>query len=213
MPATRFLGEPDDGRTTVQSLGHQLFIDHVLAPGWSVQGGASYRDSSLAGFSTEANNLLADGHTLRRQRRYRDWAALDRSARIELLGTASTAGIRHAFLIGFDAYRFDDNRIQLRRNPSAANPYAIDIFNPVYGAVAAPLALSVDTEEHQKASALYAQDQVDLAPQWKALVGVRADRYHQRVANHRTASVNEQELRAVSPRAMLAYSDTAGAGW
>lgn len=209
VPAERFLGEPGDGRTTVKSLGHQLFVDHVIAPGWSLQGGASYRDSSLQGFSTEANNLLDDGRTLRRQRRYRDWSALDRSARVELLGKASTFGIGHAFLIGVDTYRFDDHRIQLRRNPTAANPYTIDIFNPIYGiAVAAPLALSIDTVEHQRASALYAQDQLNLAPQWKALVGVRADRYHQQVGNRRTGSVNEQDLHAVSPRAGIVYQPT-----
>ncbi|MDQ2821510.1 MAG: TonB-dependent siderophore receptor [Pseudomonadota bacterium] len=210
VPGERFLGEPGDGRVTVKSLGHQLFVDHVLAPGWSLQGGASYRDSSLQGFSSDANNLLDDGHTLRRQRRYRDWSALDRSARLELLGTARTFGIEHAFLIGVDTYRFDDHRIQLRRNPTAANPYTIDIFNPIYGAaIAAPLALSIDTVEHQRASGLYAQDQLNLAPQWKALVGVRADRYYQNVANRRTASVNEQDLHAVSPRAGVVYQPTA----
>lgn len=208
VPAPRFLGEPGDGRVTVQSLGQQLFVQHVLAEGWSLQGGAAYRDSSLQGFSSDANDLLADGHTLRRQRRYRDWSALDRSARIELLGSASLLGMRHAFLVGVDRYQFDDYRVQLRRNPSAANPYAIDVFNPVYGAVAAPLTLSIDTVEHQHASGLYAQDQIDLAPRWKALLGVRADRYHQTVINHRTAANNQQDLHAVSPRAGLVYQPT-----
>ncbi len=208
VPVERFLGEPGDGRNTVESLGQQLFVQHALAEGWSLQGGAAYRDSSLQGFSTEANDLLADGHTLRRQRRYRDWSALDRSVRIELLGTASTFGVKHAFLVGVDGYRFDDYRIQLRRNPTTANPYTIDIFNPVYGAVAAPLTLSIDTVEHQRASGLYAQDQLDLAPKWKALLGVRADRYDQTVINHRTAAVNQQDLSAVSPRAGLVWQPT-----
>jgi iron complex outermembrane receptor protein len=208
VPVERFLGEPGDGRVTVQSLGQQLFVQHVLAEGWSLQGGAAYRDSSLQGYSSDANDLLADGHTLRRQRRYRDWSALDRSARIELLGSASLLGMRHAVLVGVDSYRFDDYRVQLRRNPSAANPYAIDVFNPVYGAVAAPLTLSIDTVEHQRASGLYAQDQIDLAPRWKALLGVRADRYHQTVINHRTAANNQQDLHAVSPRAGLVYQPT-----
>jgi iron complex outermembrane receptor protein len=208
VPVERFLGEPADGRNTVQSLGQQLFVQHVLADGWSLQGGAAYRDSSLEGHSSEANDLLADGRTLRRQRRHRDFSAIDRSARVELLGTASTWGIRHALLVGVEAYRFDDRRIQLRRNPSAANPHAIDIVDPVYGAVAAPLTLSIDTAEHQRASGLYAQDQLTLAPQWKALLGLRADRYHQDVANFRTAAVNAQDLDAVSPRAGLVYQPT-----
>lgn len=208
VPASRFLGEPADGPVTVESLGHQLFVQHGLTDAWSLQGGASYRDSSLQGYSSEANDLLADGHTLRRQRRYRDFSATDRAARVELLGTAAGWGVKHQLLFGVDTYRFDDTRVQMRRNPSAAHPYAIDIFAPVYGAIAAPLALSIDTFEHQQANALYGQDQLTLAPRWKALVGVRMDRYRQTVANRRTAAVNRQTLSATSPRAGVVYQPT-----
>lgn len=205
VPVERFLGEPADGRITVKSLGHQLFVQHGLAGDWSLQGGASYRDSSLSGYSSEANDLLPDGRTLRRQRRFRDWSATDRSARAELLGTVSALGAQHALLFGADAYRFDDTRLQLRRNPSTGNPYAIDLYAPVYGAVAAPLAVSVDTLEHQRVHAVYAQDQVSLGEQWKMLVGVRHDRYRQTVVNHRAATVNEQRLSATSPRAGIVW--------
>ena len=205
LPVSRFLGEPADGPVTVQSVGQQLFIQHALAEGWSVQGGASYRDSSLSGYSTEASDLAPDGRTLRRQRRHRDFAAIDRSARVELLGRLAN----HAVLVGADTYRFDDRRVQLRRNPSPANPYALDLFAPVYGGVAAPLALSIDTLEHQRATGLYVQDQLNLTARWKALVGVRHDRYRQTVINHRTEAVNRQDLGATSPRAGLVYQPDA----
>ncbi len=205
LPVSRFLGEPADGPVIVQSVGQQLFVQHALGADWSVQGGASYRDSALAGYSTEASDLAADGRTLRRQRRHRDFAAIDRSARVELLGRLAN----HAVLVGADTYRFDDRRVQLRRNPSAANPYALDIFDPVYGGTAAPLALSIDTLEHQRATGLYVQDQLDLTARWKALVGVRHDRYRQTVINHRTAAVNHHRLGATSPRAGLVYQPAA----
>jgi iron complex outermembrane recepter protein len=205
LPVSRFLGEPADGPVTVQSVGQQLFVQHALADGWSVQGGASYRDSALAGHSTEASDLGADGRTLRRQRRQRDFAAIDRSARVELLGRLGN----HAVLAGADMYRFDDRRVQLRRNPSTANPYALDLFNPVYGGIAAPLALSIDTLEHQRGTGFYVQDQMNLAARWKALVGVRHDRYRQTVTNRRTAAVNRQSLGATSPRAGLVYQPAA----
>ncbi|HEX8602387.1 MAG TPA: TonB-dependent siderophore receptor [Pseudoduganella sp.] len=208
LPVTRFLGELADGRITVKSQGHQLFVQHGLGNDWSLQGGAAYRDSSLRGFSSEANDLLPDGHTLRRQRRFRDWSATDRSARAELLGTVTAFGAKHALLFGADAYKFDDTRLQLRRNPSAANAYAIDLAAPAYGAVAAPLAVSVDTLEHQRAHAVYAQDQVALGGQWKLLAGVRRDSYRQTVINRRTAAVNEQALGATSPRAGIVWQPT-----
>lgn len=208
VPVESFLGEPADGPITVKSLGHQVFVQHGLGNGWSLQGGAAYRDSSLAGHSTEANDVLPDGHTLRRQRRFRDWSATDRSVRAELLGSASAFGMRHALLFGADAYRFDDTRLQLRRNPSTANPYAIDLYAPVHGGTAAPLAVAVDTLEHQRAHAVYAQDQLTLGDQWKMLLGVRHDRYRQTVINHRTAAVNAQALSATSPRAGIVWQPT-----
>ena len=205
VPVSRFLGEPGDGPMTVTSLGQQLFIHHALSDDWTVQAGASYRDSALTGYSTEANNLQPDGRTLRRQRRHRDFSATDVSARVELLGKFKTGALAHEVLAGVDAYRFDDHRVQLRRNPSAANAYAIDIFNPVYGGKADPLALSIDTQEGQQARGLYAQDQLNLGAQWKALVGVRHDSYTQDVTNKRLNTRNRQSLSATSPRAGLVY--------
>jgi len=205
IPNSRFLGEPNDGPTTVKTLGHQLFVEHEFNDKWKMQGGLSYRDSSLKGFSTEANNLLADGRTLRRQRRYRDFSALDRSGRLELVGKFDTGAFTHNVLVGVDAYRFGDRRIQLRRNPNATNPYAIDIYNPVYGGTSDPLTLSIDTDEKQRSHAFYAQDQIDITEQWKALLGVRYDKYDQTVRNFRTSAVNDQSLSATSPRGGLVY--------
>ena len=205
VPVSRFLGEPNDGPMTVKSLGQQLFIHHDLSGEWILQAGLSYRDSELTGYSSEANNLLADGRTLRRQRRHRDFSSTDVSGRIELLGKLTTGTFKHEVLLGVDAYHFDDHRVQLRRNPSAGNAYAIDIFAPVYGGVADPLALSIDTQEGQKAHGLYAQDQIDLGAQWKALVGVRHDSYDQDVTNNRLKVSNNQSLSATSPRVGLVY--------
>ena len=205
VPVARFLGEPGDGPMTVKSLGQQLFIHHALSDDWTLQAGASYRDSELSGYSTEANKLLADGRSLNRQRRHRDFSATDVSARVEVLGKFRTGALAHEVLAGVDAYHFDDHRVQLRRNPSAANAYAIDIFNPVYGGKAAALALSIDTQEGQNARGVYAQDQLDLGAQWKALVGVRHDTYTQDVTNNRLEVSSGQSLSATSPRAGLVY--------
>ncbi len=210
IPNSRFLGEPGDGLMTVKSLGHQVFVQHDFNQQWSLQSGLSYRDSSLSGFSTEANNLLADERTLRRQRRYRDFSATDKSARLELLGKFATAGIQHHVLLGVDTYQFDDSRVQLRRNPSATNAYAIDIYNPVYGKTADPLTLSVNTLENQRAHGLYLQDQLDLTPQWKALLGLRSDHYDQTLTNYRAAVTSSQSLSAASPRAGLVYQPAKG---
>lgn len=208
VPNSRFLGEPGDGKVEVRSVGHQLFLRHELGEDWSLQAGVSYRDSSLRGYSSQLSTIEADGRTARRQRRLNDWAGVDRSGRIEAVGKITTGRVTHHLLAGADAYAFDDDRIQLRRNPSGDSPYAIDIHAPVYGGLSAPLALSISTREAQRSRALYLQDQLDLSPRWKALLGVRRDSYDQTVVNRRLDRSNAQSLGATSPRAGLVYQPT-----
>lgn len=208
IPNSRFLGEPADGPTTVKTVGQQIFVQTEFNDKWKLQTGVSYRDSSMKGFSTEASNLLADGVTLRRQRRDRDFSATDLSGRLEILGKFATGSLMHNVLAGVDAYKFEDTRIQNRRTPTATNPYTINIYNPVYGKTSDPLIPSINTLENQKARGIYAQDQIDLTEQWKAMLGVRNDSYEQTVTNRRINVVNYQELSATSPRVGLVYQPT-----
>ena len=210
VPRTRFLGEPGDGKITVKSVGQQLFLRHEFSQDWSLQTGLSYRDSSLRGFSSEVNNILADGRTARRQHRHRDWAATDASGRVEIVGKLRTGPVVHHVLAGADYYRFNDARILLRRNPTVTNGYLIDVFDPVYGGVADPLALSTSTRERQSARGLYVQDQIDLSARWKALLGLRHDSYDQTVENRRTALSNTQSLSETSPRVGIVYQPIPG---
>jgi iron complex outermembrane receptor protein len=211
IPNARFLGDPADGPTTVKSTAHQVFVQHDFQDGWSLQSGLSYRTSRMTGFSSDAGALQADGRTLWRQRRFRDFQGQDWSGRVELLGKLTTGAIRHNVLFGVDGYRFVDDRLQLRRSPSAAAPYSIDIYNPVYGGPQPTnLAQSINTREQQWSTGFYVQDQVDLAPQWKALLGVRRDAYRQRITNALLAGrVNQQRIEATSPRAGLVYQPAA----
>lgn len=113
----------------------------------------------------------------------------------------------HHLLVGVDGYRFIDDRLQLRKSPNAAAPYAIDIYAPVYGGVRPTvLGPSIDTREQQWQTAIYAQDQVDLGSQWKALLGVRRDSYRQTITNYnRSGLQNRQSLETTSPRAGIVY--------
>ncbi|WP_115531116.1 TonB-dependent siderophore receptor [Xanthomonas campestris] len=203
LPASRFLGEPGDGDIDLHSTGHQLFAVHGLNQTWSLQGGATYRDSGMRGFSTEPWTLQADDRTLRRERRYRDYQGRDIAARAELLGTLGSGKVSHHVLFGIDGNRFNDSRYQLRAR-SAATPYSIDVLAPRYG-VAQPgrLAPITDTDERQQVWGVYAQDQIDLGARWKALLGVRYDHYQQDIANRLRATTQQASDGVISPRAGL----------
>ncbi|MCC8688625.1 TonB-dependent siderophore receptor [Xanthomonas campestris] len=203
LPASRFLGEPGDGDIDLHSTGHQVFAVHGLNQTWSLQGGATYRDSGMRGFSTEPWTLQADDRTLRRERRYRDYQGRDIAARAELLGTLGSGKVTHHVLFGIDGNRFNDSRYQLRAR-SAATPYSIDVLAPRYG-VAEPgrLAPITDTDERQQVWGVYAQDQIDLGARWKALLGVRYDHYQQDIANRLRATTQQASDGVISPRAGL----------
>lgn len=203
----RFLGEPGDGDHDTETVGHQVFLQHYLNDDWQLQGGFSFRESSIKGTSTEVRFLRADNATAVRQRRTRDNEASDLSARAELLGSFKTGPLKHNVLFGVDAYKFVDERLQYR----IANAGDINIYEPVYGNVVwgfTPANRNTDTKEEQDSRSFYAQDQIDLSQQWKLLLGVRFDDYDQKLTNNRNGIVVKKSLSASSPRVGLVYQPT-----
>ncbi|MEJ1095485.1 MULTISPECIES: TonB-dependent siderophore receptor [unclassified Pseudoxanthomonas] len=200
-----FLGEPGDGDITIRNQTHQLVLEHEWSEGWTSRAGLSYREGTLHGFSTEAHALMADGRTLRRQHRYRDYASEDVALQAELQGRFAMGGLQHELLVGTEAYDFSLDQRMLRINPSAANPYAIDILNPVYGQPRPDPLPNTDTREEQRNVALYVQDAIHLGERWRLMAGLRMDRYEQTLDNRRTGARVRQQPHENSPRIGLSY--------
>ncbi|KMW47397.1 TonB-dependent siderophore receptor [Ralstonia insidiosa] len=208
LPNSRFLGEPGDGDTTVRTQSHQLTAEHQLNEGWKLNAGLSYRTSALFGKSSDASRLLADGRTLWRQARERDYHANDLAGRVDVQGDVHTGAVKHTLVAGADFYNFRYDPVMYRANPSAAAPYAIDIFNPVYGQPRPALRPSISTRETQRGFGAFVQDQITLTPQWKLLAGVRMDRFLQHADNRLTGESVSQQQTAYSPRLGLVYQPT-----
>jgi iron complex outermembrane recepter protein len=209
VPRERFLGEPADGDVTVNNRTHQLILSHDWHTDWRSRVGLSYRETSVNGFATEPTALRADG-LLTRQRRFRDFDSDDVALQAELQGRLRTGGISHELLVGAEAYRFEMDSVMLRVNPSTTNPYAIDILQPVYGQPQPTPAPNTDTLERQRNHALYLQDAVTLAPQWRLVAGVRVDSYRQTLQRRagnvsRPNTRDEQSPSATSPRIGLSW--------
>lgn len=202
----RFLGEPADGRIRMQNVWHQLMAEHRLSEQWSLRAGLAHKDATMRGFSTEPQpSVQPDGRTLRRQRRYRDFATDDLSGQVDLAGRVRTGAVSHQVLIGFEAYRMETDMRVLRANPSAARPYAIDIFAPVYGQAQPQPAPNIDTLEQQRNRALYVQDALSLGEHWRLLAGLRHDRFDQALLNRLRSVTARQEPSATSPRVGVSY--------
>lgn len=217
VPNERFLGEPGDGPTVAEVTGHQLQLQHGFSEDWQLLVGASYRETSLDGFSSDPElvrsrqKLYVDGRSLSRQRRFRDYDAEHKVVRGELSGDFEALGLRHRVLIGSDYDSFVNDQVFLRfrpptvsGNPSDAAAYIIDVSSPVYGRfplpTPGPLTNRVDT---QRAFGAYVQDQLTLSERWQLRVGARFDDFSLRSLNRANSVVNRRSADRVSPQAGL----------
>lgn len=222
IPDERFLGEPGDGPIETDVLGHQVELQHDFNERWSVLIGGGYRDTSLAGFSSEAElarnrqRLFVDGRTLSRQRRSREYDSVYSVVRGEVAGSFDTGPIEHRVLVGADADRFENDQLfkryrgpTLATNPSLQRAHAIDVFAPVYGRFPLPVVTPLtDRLEVQEAVGVYLQDQFSLGSRVQLRVGVRHDDFEQdindRIARRRT----RQSENRWSPQTGLVFAAT-----
>jgi len=208
VPRERFLGEPGDGVVTLQNQTHQVVVQHQVNENWRARAGLSFRYNTLEGFSTEATALQADNRTLTRQRRYRDYYSHDTAFQTDVTGKFETGPLKHDLLAGVEGYYFMLDQFMLRRNPTALAPYAIDVFNPVYGQAPLNPAANTDTREDTTDIGLYLHDQVAVGEHWRVLAGLRFDQFDQRIRNLRTAVTTQQQPGQVVPRVGVTWLPT-----
>lgn len=204
LPRERFLGEPNDGDITQKTLQHQLSATYNFSPSVAVEAGVQYRDGSFRGQSTHNSVLI--GTQLRRQLRIHDYTWDDLSGRVELSFDGRLGGLEHQFRAGADAFSYEQHRIFYRFNPTAASPYAIDIFKPVYGQAKPVASLNQNLLEELSGESLYVQDLVTLNSQFTLLVGLRQDWIRQTNTNYRNGVITRQSPSQASPRAALTWA-------
>ncbi|WP_157218569.1 TonB-dependent siderophore receptor [Flavisphingomonas formosensis] len=216
IPNSRFLGNPNDGPTRVEVLGHQVQYQHDFSDDWTLMLGAGYKDTTFKGFSSDPELVLSrqrldnDGRTLSRQRRYRDYSTTNMVFRGEISGKISTGSIIHNIRIGADWDRFKIDTYQTRYRPSAADQsYSIDIFNPNYNIPApTPGVVIQNATEIQKAWGIYAQDQIEISKQFKIRFGGRYDDFSQDIDLRVNNTNPRKSYTKFSPMAGLVFEPT-----
>ncbi|GAA0677400.1 iron complex outermembrane receptor protein [Sphingomonas insulae] len=202
LPRSNYYGEPANGITRFRNDRHQLNGLAQLGQGWTVNGGVVWRTGSLKGFSADQSRIV--GNSVWRQRRSRDFAVDDLAARIELAGQVG----RHRLSIGLKGYRLRYGERWMRRNPTAAMPYAVDLYDPAssYGAVAAPLLPFTNNDERRWAVTLYVQDMWSVTDRLTLVGGARIDPYRQTIVNNTTGGVGRIVEEPVKFRAGARYA-------
>jgi iron complex outermembrane receptor protein len=219
IPRNRFLGEPGDGPIEAEATGHQVQLQHSFSDSWRLLLGGSYRQTSLEGFSTEAElagsrqKLNIDGQSLSRQRRYRSYDADHYALRGELAGDFEFGGMRHRVLLGADFDQFENSQLFLRFRPAtnASNPsdQAANIINinaPVYGRFPLPTpGPQTNRLDVQKAFGVYFQDQVTLSDQIQLRIGGRYDSFSLRGLNRTSGAEQRRSFDRFSPQVGLVW--------
>lgn len=203
LPISRFLGEP--GQSTEQTSNTmQVRLEHRFDADWHMRLGAHFNTGTLEGESAEVRAIAADNRTVSRDRNYRDYRWDTAIGQAELVGRFATGDLGHTLLLGFERESTDSRTVYLRSN-FRQNPFSLDIYDPRYGQALPPLTIPRNNLERVTNTALYAQDQIALSPEWKALLGVRFDFFEQSFRERIPRSDVEQIRVAATPRAGLVY--------
>lgn len=216
VPITAFYGEPGDGDLAMVNQTHQWLLEHALAPGWRLHAGLMARRGTMRGTTTYGHgygDALADLEArgwLWRQRRWRDFASSDRSGQVDLQGQWAAGGLQHTLLAGAEVFRFRLSQVMQQAPASAWESDGIDVRDPVHGALRPATQDFLSTDERQRGVGLYVQDQIQLAPQWQALLGLRHDSFHQAVDDRLAGGTRRQAQGAFSPRAGLTWLPALG---
>ncbi|KAM3115646.1 TonB-dependent siderophore receptor [Phormidesmis sp. 146-33] len=206
LPRNRFIGEPDDeldknNRSSVR-LGYAL--EHRLSDNWQLQNAFRVTFLRTPQNSLFPSALLDDDRTLERglfstKDQSQDNYAFDTN----VVGSFRTGSIAHKLLFGFD---FNRDVYAASNRQFALAP--IDIFNPVYGQPRGELLGEFPREPFiTNAFGVYLQNQIDLLPNLKLLLGGRFDIVSQKI-ELASGSESSQQNEVFSPRVGLVYQPT-----
>ncbi|MCB5186060.1 TonB-dependent siderophore receptor [Methylobacillus gramineus] len=206
---SRFLGEPNAGDFTMEAYTHQLTLDHEFSNQWRGKVGLVYKDNSTKGGALEtrpALSFISPSGNVGRQWRLRDYQSDDLSIQADLNGKFKTGNIGHDFMIGMEAYRFNNDQFMLSRREGAI--WNTNVYAPVYGLnqpASSLFGVGTNFYEKQTDVALFVQDQLSLTDKWKLMGGLRFESYRQDLDNKINNSTSKQDHFVTSPRAGLTY--------
>jgi len=209
VPASTYYGsrnaaQDDTTTSTMQSLAATL--NHRFNDDWSVRNVTRVYDytldryNTLPGGTTDPVNL-----TVGRTRAFilRDEKGVFNQT--DVTWRNQLGGFKQEWLMGVELGQ------QKKRSESVSGGAdRVSIFNPIGAAPAIPAANynadnAIPSHTTQDTAALYWQDQITLAPQWKALVGARYDVFGQETTFDRKLATLSRTDKKFSPRAGLVW--------
>lgn len=192
--------EADYSQSDVSAFGFTLH--HRLNNQFSLRNGFRYTDYALDRHNTFARTVdeaaltasLTRGDVRRKESGYFN--------QTELTQQLTLAGMAHQVLYGVEVGKQDKNQ----RFLNTSNVATVDLFEPQRSAPtwAAPTVSAPNTFSDFKTSSVYMQDLLAITNQWKALAGLRYDRFDQSTQPSAGGGLQRVD-REWSPRAGVVY--------
>ncbi|WP_332776455.1 TonB-dependent receptor [Polaromonas sp.] len=211
VPASRYYGSRNaaqDDTSTAQVSAGTATLNHAFSDALSLRNTTRYYTYQLDRYNTLPNgtvNPVAQTVGLGRSavlRQEDGWFN-----QTDFTYKNSLGGLQQEWLLGMELGRQN----KYVRTISAGNIATVNIFNPVLPAVAPFTAAqlgatsAIPSNSVLTTSAVYAQNQITLAKNWKALAGLRYDVYKQATTFERTLAGLSRTDSKLSPRAGLVW--------
>lgn len=221
VPVSRTVNEPGD-EIAVQDRLVGYTVEQRLSSAWEFRHAVRAGETSVQEHEARAarSTTLIDGvkrHELQeagdprwdgivgRQASVSDKQQDQLTVQAELIGDFEIVGMRHKLLLGLDVDRFTSSTKSFRSAIIESN--GINVYQPVYGNFVVPAALEQDnfSDSAIRTNAVYVQDLIELAPQWKLLAGARYDDTRSSTDNFKTNTSAAVEPHQLSPRAGIVW--------
>ncbi|WP_210411909.1 TonB-dependent siderophore receptor [Noviherbaspirillum sp. UKPF54] len=214
-PRATFFGNPDQSPSDVSVDAFAAKIEHSLAPNLTVRNTfhATHYDTLRQNVQpnssvNNAGKVSISAYSQANQRsNYFNQSELESRLR--------TGSVEHLVLAGLELGHQDSDNTRLTGYFGTSTSSLVDATAP-RATVNQWKAQASDTNNSTTANiaALYAQDQISLIPQWKAVLGVRYDRYSVGIDDRNAANVDLAHTdREFSPRAGLVYQPNASSSY
>lgn len=207
VPIGTYYGAPSDFMDN-RVLAGALTVEHQLADAWTVRN--VFRRTRYANNYSTTYPLVTrtvNGTLLATRAQYEtDAVQQNLFNQTEAVGSGRFLGLRHTLLVGVEAGRQRLDNVRL--TGTAAD---VALFNPVLTDPNRGLSPTNNNLFRGNVFGVYVQDQITLGRGWKALLGVRRDRFTQFLDDRSARNVDLRRTDGVwSPRAGLVYQP---AGW
>lgn len=204
-PST-FFGNPDASpvEATVDAL--DVVIEHAFADNLNLRNHLRRADYDKFYQNVFPSSLDATGTTVTLGAYNNATKRENLFNQTDLVWETATGGIRHTVLAGAEFGRqvTDNFRMTGYFAPGANR---VPLSNPTTSAVPEFRQSATDADNHgvAKVAAVYLQDQIELTPQWQAIIGLRHDDFRVELRNNRTGATLRSDDGLLSPRAGLVY--------